>query len=368
MESILYIGMDVHTTNYTLCAYTIEGDKTFGLVKVAPDYLEIVKYVNKMRTHLGDETRIICGYEAGCLGYSLYRDLTRSNIECVILAPSTIPTAPNERKNDYRDAAKIARCLAYNTYKPVYVPDIQDDSVKEYIRMRDNTRAQIKCLKQQILALCMRWKKGYSEGKNWTKKHMVWLHHLKFENSILQEALDEYLAQLEDGLAKLKRYDQKIEEIAELPQYTEKVSKLTCFCGVKKHTALATVVEISDFNRFPSANRFAAYLGLAPGEHSSGDSISHSGITKQGNRHIRTLLIESAQSYARALPGRTSVDLAKRQQGNSAKVIAYANKGSERLKRRYRSMIAHKSKPLAVTAVARELACFMWGMMTEHYA
>lgn len=367
MESILYVGMDVHTTNYTLCSYMIEGDKSFGLIQISPDYLQVVKYVNKMKRNIGNDIRVICGYEAGCLGYSLYRDLTRCGIECVILAPSTIATAPNERKNDYRDAAKLARCLAYNTYKPVYVPDEQDDSIKEYIRMRDNLREHIKTLKQQILALCTRWKITYSDGKNWTQRHMEWLRKLKVENEFLQETLDEYVAQLDEANTKLKRYDQRIEELTELPRYAEKVSKLTCFCGVKRHTALATIVEISDFDRFPTANRFAAYLGLAPGEHTSNNSGPHLGITKQGNRHIRTLLVESAQCYARAIPGHTSIELVKRQQGNSPKVIAYANKGSERLKRRYRAMIANKPKPLAVTAIARELACFIWGMMTEHY-
>lgn len=234
--------------------------------------------------------------------------------------------------------------------------------------MRDNLREHIKTLKQQILALCTRWKKSYSDGKNWTQKHMDWLRKLKFENEFLQETLDEYVAQLDDALNKLKRYDQRIEEMAELPRYAENISKLTCFCGIKKHTALATIVEISDFNRFPTANHFAAYLGLAPGEYSSNNSGPHLGITKQGNRHIRKLLVESAQCYSRAIPGRTSVALAKRQQGNSTKVITYANKGSERLKRKYRAMIVNKPKPLAVTAVARELACFIWGMMTEHYA
>ena len=89
MESILYVGMDVHTTNYTLCSYMIEGDKSFGLIQISPDYLQVVKYVNKMKRNIGNDIRAICGYEAGCLGYSLYRDLTRCGIECVILAPPT---------------------------------------------------------------------------------------------------------------------------------------------------------------------------------------------------------------------------------------------------------------------------------------
>ena len=338
MESILYVGMDVHTSNYTLCTYSIEDDREFGLVKFEPDYLNIVRYVKRLKEHHGQETRIICGYEAGGLGYSLYRSLTANSIECVILAPSTMPKAPNERKTDYRDAAKIARCLAYNSYRNVYIPDAEDEAVKEYIRMRDNTKDHIKQLKQRILALCTRWRKEFNGTKKcWTVAHMKWLQHLEFDNPVAQEAFDEYVIQLNEANARLKRYDERIEKWADLPRYAEKVARLTCFCGIKTHVALATIAEVSDFNRFP-----------------------------QGNSHIRKLLTEAAQCYARALPGRPSAELLKRQRGNDPKVISYANKGNERLKRKYRSIAARKPRPLAVIATARELACFIWGMMTDH--
>lgn len=367
MESILYVGMDVHSTNFTVCTYSISEDKEFGLAQFKPDHMNIVRYVNRMKEHHGQDTRIICGYEAGGLGYSLYRSLKECGVECVILAPSTMPKAPNERKTDFRDAGKIARCLAYNTYKSVYIPDEEDEAVKEYIRMRDNTKEHIKQLKQRILALCMRWRKEFhGTKKNWTIAHMKWLQHLKFENEIAQEAFDEYVIQLNEAIERVKRYDAKIEKWAQLPRYAEKVSKLTCFCGIKTHVALATIAEVADFDRFPNANRFAAYLGLVPGEYSSGAHINRLGITKQGNSHIRKLLIEAAQCYARSLPGKTSSLLLKRQAGNDPKVIAYANKGNERMKRKYRSIAVRKPKPLAVTATARELACFIWGMMTNH--
>ena len=367
MKSILYVGMDVHSTNYTLCTYTIETDRTFGQVQIKPDFQNIKRYVKRLKEEYGQDTEIICGYEAGGLGYSLQRWLTANRIECVILAPSTMPKAPNERKNDFRDAVKIAKCLAYNTYSKVYVPDTEDEAIKEYIRMRDNTKDHIKQLKQRIVALCTRWRKEFNGTKKlWTIAHMNWLQHLKFENIVAQEAFDEYVIQLNEANVRLKRYDERIEKWAELPRYAVSVSKLTCFCGIKTHVALATIAEISDFSRFPNANRFVAYLGLAPGEYSSGNSINQLGITKQGNSHIRKLLTEAAQCYARAIPGKISSQLRKRQEGNDPKVIAYANKGNERLKRKYRSIAFRKPKPVAVTATARELACFIWGMMTNH--
>ena len=164
--------------------------------------------------------------------------------------------------------------------------------------------------------------------------------------------------------------DRRIEELAQEDAYREPVKKLSCFLGIKTHTALATIVEVGDFKRFPTADRFASYLGLVPGERSSGDSQIRLGITKAGNCHVRTLLTEAAQCFSRGRVGYKSRVLKKRQEGNTPEVIAYADRANERLRRKYYQMVLGKNKKanVAKTAVARELACFIWGMMTDHIA
>ena len=92
MKSITYIGMDVHTTNYTLCCYSVEDDRFFAEIEVKPDYQDVLKYINRLKSQRGKEAEIMCGYEAGCLGYSLYHQLTYHGVDCVILAPSTMPS------------------------------------------------------------------------------------------------------------------------------------------------------------------------------------------------------------------------------------------------------------------------------------
>ncbi|MCD8154953.1 MAG: transposase [Clostridiales bacterium] len=111
-------------------------------------------------------------------------------------------------------------------------------------------------------------------------------------------------------------------------------------------------------------------MGLTPGEDSSGDSQNRLGITKAGNTHLRRLLVESAQSYTRGQIGYKSKGLKARQAGNSADVIVYADKANERLRRRYYKMVLGNNKKtnVARTAIARELACFIWGMMTGNIA
>ena len=366
MTSILYIGMDVHTTNYTLCAYCMENRQAFGRIQIEPDYKRILQYIEEMKKVRGKNTKIVCGYEAGCLGYSLYHSLKDHGVSCVILAPSTMATAQNERKTDYRDAEKIAKCLAYGTYSPVHVPTQGDEAVKEYIRMRDAHKLALKRVKQEIIALCHRHGKQYTLQSHWTQAHLAWLKALRFHDPVLQETFEEYLIQYHQMTEKLERYDKRILELSGKEEYAEKVSKLICFNGIREHTALSAIVEIGDFNRFPTAEHFAAYLGLVPGEHSSGDTTRRTGITKRGNAHLRLLLTESAQCYSRGQIGKKSKTLKARQEGNDPAVIAYADKANERLKRKFRKIAYRRPHNVAATAVARELACFIWGMMTNH--
>ena len=371
MKRILKIGMDVHSINYTLCAMEpVIGaeDRVFATVQVTPDYKNIILFIENLKQKLGRKNTydIECGYEAGCLGYSLYNQLTAAGVKCVILAPTTMLTEQGQRiKTDGRDAHLIAQCLSYGGYHSVYIPTEQDDSVKEYVRMRDDHKKALKKIKQQIGMFCIRHG-HYYEGTNWTIAHLKWLKKLEL-TPMYQETLDEYLASYEEQTAKIERFDARIEEIASQAEYTEKVKKLGCLLGIKTHTALSLVVETGDFTRFAKGNVYAAYLGLAPGEHSSAVKVNRLGITKAGNSHLRLLLVEAAGGICKGAIGHKSKALRQRQKGNSAEIIAYADKANARLRSKYYRLIRHgKKRNVAVAAVARELACFVWGMMTDN--
>jgi transposase len=272
-------------------------------------------------------------------------------------------------KTDKRDAGKIARCLAYHTYSAVHIPTASDNAVKEFVRMRDAAKDDLKQTKQQLIAFCTRNGKRFTEGKNyWTQKHIAWLNKLDFGDTYLQETFREYFATYYQKLDKVERHDKRIEEIAHQEEYKERVGKLCCLIGVKEHTALATIVEIGDFHRFATAERFSAFVGLVPGEDSSGGSIHRTSITKAGNSHVRKLLVEAAQSYSRGAVGSKSKALKSRQAGNDPMVIAYADRANERLRRKCYKIQFNSKRNIAVTAVARELACFMWGLMTNNIA
>jgi transposase len=294
------------------------------------------------------------------------------------MAPTTMAKTANagKHKTDRLDSEMIAKCLADRNYHAVHIPTEEDDQVKEYIRMRDDHKLALKKIKQQILAFCLRRGLHYSDPDskskphNWTQKHLKWLRdQASALNGEYKDALEEYLGTFDYLTDKITRLDQKIEEISQKDTYREKVKHLSCFIGVKTVTAMGVLSEVGDFSRFKSAEQFASYLGLVPGENSSGGSRNMLSLTKAGNCHVRRLLIESAQSYARGRIGAKSKELLKRQEGVEPKYVAYADKANERLRRKfYRLTEDGKIRNVAVAAVAHELSCFIWGMMTDHVA
>lgn len=370
-NSTVYVGMDVHKESFTLADYTIDTEKSSHSRRTLADYKEVLKFLEYLRTIYGNDANFVCGYEAGCLGYSLYHQLTNHNVNCVILAPTTMLEIRSGKriKTDKRDAELIAKCLAQHNYSPVHIPTVVDEQTKEFLRMRNDHKIALKKIKQQILSFCLRHGYHYEGKKHWTGAHMTWLKTLTVED-LYKEILDEYLLTYITLSDKIERLDQRIEELALKDEYKESVRKLRCFIGVQTHTALSVIVEVGDFKRFESAEKFASYIGLVPGEESSGDDTNRLGITKAGNGHIRFLLTEAAQCYGRGQIGHKSKELKAKQAGNTSQVIAYADKANERLRRKFYKMVLGKSKKhnVATTAVARELACFMWGMMTDNIA
>ena len=185
---------------------------------------------------------------------------------------------------------------------------------------------------------------------------------------MLKETLQEYLVLYYTLSEKVDIYNTRIEELSHTQRYEEPVKKLCCLNGIGVHTAMCALVEVGDFHRFEKASNFASYLGLVPGEDSSSDRQRRTGITKAGNSHLRRLLIESAQCLSRGRIGQKSKTLKVRQKEVDPQIAAYSDRANERLKRKFHRIALHSKHNIAKTAAARELACFMWGMMTGNLA
>lgn len=366
MNTVVYIGIDVHKDAYTLSSFLFSTNSVFGQSKIASKSDLVKKYVARIKkTYPGFD--VLCGYEAGPTGYGLYRDLERYGIPCVIMAPTTIPKASGDRvKTDRLDASNLSKHLAFGTYSAVQVPTAKDEAVKNFTRLRNTRKKALKKAKQNLLSFLLRVGRVYPDGSYWTQRHDTWLKKQEFSDPVDQETFKEYLQEVIDQQEKVNRYDERIEEIAAQEEYREQVAKLRCFRGVETHTALSLVTEIGDFTRFSTAQQFSSFLGLVPSEDSSGKREKRGEITKAGNSRLRLLLVESANSTLRSnIYGKKSKRLITRQMGQESDVIAYADRANRRLHKVYnrlvsRGVLSNKAK----VAAARELSCFIWGMMT----
>lgn len=369
MKSIVYVGMDVHKDSYSLYAIEPSTGEKLGETKIAAEIKLLKKFIQNISKKYDVPPKFITGYEAGCLGYSLYNEITALGIECHIMAPTTMYSSSKKKlvKNDKVDAKMIATNLVNGTYSSVYVPDAKDNEIKEYVRMRKNFKLAQKKIKQQINSFLLRLGYSFPGKSKWTKVHLKWLNELPLSGH-LKIILEEYLLQFDELSEKVARYDQELETLSHSDRYENPVQKLRAIKGIDTLSGMTIHVEISDFSRFASAPAFAAYLGLTPNEHSSGASIRRGGITKQGNATVRSTLIECAQGVARGKIGLKTKGIKLKQKGQPAAVIRYADQAALRLQRKFNRLInSGKAYNVAIAAIARELACFVWGMETNQF-
>jgi transposase len=279
MESLLYVGMDVHKDWITIVVFRNDEQNPFICIRKKNETYIVKKYFTKLQ----EKGKLQCCYEAGFSGFHQYRILKEMGIPCLVAAPGLVPRKPgNHIKTDNRDAESLAMNLRAGMLTPVHIPTATDEAVRDYLRMRDDFKMDQKRKKQQLLSFLIRL--GYKyDGNYWTGMHRKWIKSIKTLLPLQKETLTEYLIALEELDQKLILLEGRIEKIANIEQYTEQVGELMCFKGIGTLTALSLVVEIGDFRRFASAEKLMGYLGLVPSEHSSGNKIKQGGITKAGN-------------------------------------------------------------------------------------
>jgi len=245
----------------------------------------------------------------------------------------------------------------------VHAPSKAEEAVRDLCRCREAVKKDLGRMRHRLLKFALRHGFHYTHGKNhWTKRHMQWLRGLKFEDVISQTVFLEYLSQVEDQSERLEALDRKLEEVSREEPYKTPVGWLRCFHGIDVVTGLSLVAELYAIERFHSARQLMSYLGLTPGEHSSGEREQHGGITKAGNGRVRRLLVEAGWQYRRS--GVAGQTLKKRREGQPEWVIRIAKKAHKRLHKRYWRLTNQGKTPNeAVVSVARELTGFIWGVL-----
>lgn len=360
-ENSTYVGMDDHKKSINVAVLLPSGEVVEW--RIANEARAIQRMVKKLRKVA--EGRVVCCYEAGPGGYVLQRRLQKLEVECQVVAPSRTPKRPGARiKTDRRDALELAKLLRGGLLEEVFPPSAEQEATREVCRCRESLQKDLTRSRQRVTQFLLRRGLSYGGGKNWTERHRRWLHQIQMEQGHDQQALDCYVwavEQLEQQVAHLK---EKLVELSEQPEYRQAVAALRCFRGIDTLTAIMLVCELYSFGRFGSPRGLMNFLGVVPGEESSGERERKMGITKTGNNHVRRLLVEAAWHYRhRPAVGKS---LEARRAGQPAEVIAHADKAMLRLNRRYwRLLMRGKASPKAVVAVARELVGFLWAVLYQ---
>jgi transposase len=329
MTRVLYIGMDVDKEKI-IVAKLAKSAKVTEERAIANRPEAIRKYF----AALSKEADVMATYEAGCFGFGLYHQLTDLGVAAIVAAPGLIPRKPSDRlKTDRRDARTLAFALRAGQITGVHVPTKQDESVRDYLRMCEDMRDDLRKCKQRILHLLLRRGIRYEQAGAWTVKHKNWLATLDLGSPLDRQTLDSYLARLQELESTCSQLTSELETIAEGDRYRDPVRTLRTFKGIKTLIALSLIAEIGDFRRFSSAAQFMAFLGLVPSEHSSGNKRRQGGITKAGNSHLRRLLVEAAWHYRSYHP--SSRVLVERRRGVDPRIISYVNRAGRRLNRKY---------------------------------
>jgi transposase len=309
--------------------------------------------------------RLTFCYEAGPTGYGLYRQIESLGHECVVVAPSLVPKKPGDRvKTNRRDALSLVKLLRAGELTAVWVPDPRHEAMRDLSRVRGAAVEDLRAKRQQVSSFLLRQGLHYGGKKTWTKAHMSWLASQKLEHPEQRIAFEEMLLAVRQAQERIERLERAIR--AAVPDWSlaEVVTALMAMRGIDLISATTFLAEIGDLSRFRTPRELMAYLGLVPSEDSTGDTVKRGPITKAGNRRARRTLVECSWSYQH--PPRVGKKKQEKVAAAPRAVREIAWKAQCRLSARYRALIRKgKLKNVAVTAVARELAAFIWAISRE---
>jgi transposase len=357
-RQVRYIGLDVHRASVAVAIADDEGaPRSYGNIANDPSA------IRTLMTRLGGPyVQLRVAYEAGPTGYALHRQLSSMGIECIVVAPSLIPKRPGDKvKTDRRDALKLARLLRSGDLTAVWVPDEAHEALRNLVRARADAKVDQLRAKHRLSKFLLRQGCHPPVGmKNWSQRHFQWLRQVHFEHAADQIVFTDYLAVVTAASERIKRLEAALQQCATSSSQVAVVRALQAFRGIGFLTAVTIVAEAGDLRRFRTAPQLMAYTGTVPSESSSGGKQQRGPITKTGNGLLRHVLGEAAH-HARHAP-RVAGTLKQRQADLPPEIVELAWRAQLRLHMRYRHLSSRIGARKALTAVARELAGFIWAV------
>jgi len=278
----LFVGLDVHKESIAVAHAEAERiDPPHFVGSIGPRQADIDQLIRRLH---GKAPRLVFAYEAGPCGYVLHRYLTGKGLDCRVVAPSLIPKRPGDKvKTDRRDAVELARLLRSGDLTPVYVPRVEDEAIRDLCRARDAARVTLKAAKLRLKSFLLRQGLHYTGRADWNAAHRRYLSKVVCPTAAQQIVFQESGRAVDEQVDRLGRLEQELREVGSQWRLTPVVEAVQALRGVQWLGALTVVAELGDLTRFASPRQLAAFVGLIPSEHSSGDTRRQGGITKAGN-------------------------------------------------------------------------------------
>jgi transposase len=357
---LIHLGMDV-SVNTIVVGVLRPGEEIPVVDRVFNDEESIRRLIGRF----ADRRALSACYEAGPGGYELYRLLSSMGVVCEVVAPSLIPKGSSDRvKTDKRDAIRLARLHRAGELTAIRVPTPAEEAVRDLVRARADVLGDRKRMQQRLSAVLMRHGRVWRGGSRWTLAHRAWIGQQVFDEPALTRVVATYRGGLAAREAELAAVETELASWAVAPPLAPTVARLGAYRGIAALTGMTLAAEVVDWRRFATARAFMGFSGLIPSEYSSGERTRRGQITKAGPVGVRTALIEAAWAYQHR-PG-IGATLSRRQTDATPQTLARSWTAQQRLHAKYKKMTGRGKPPgVAVVALARELAGFVWAEMTS---
>jgi len=287
--SRIYVGVDVHVRHWQVTVRTIDAEHWRG--RIPGDWESLRKILERYRSQA-----ITVVYEAGYCGFWLQDEIKAWGGECLVTPPSLIPSESGNRvKTDRIDSARLALLLSRGLLKAVWVPDAQTRRERQVLRRRRQlvrARVRVQCqIKSELRCYGIEFP---SQIGAWSESFVRWLWCFQLGDRWQSESFRRLLTLYEQLGALVKAQTALLKELAESERYQSQVAILISVPGIGLLTAMEILLELGDIRRFANGRKLAAYVGLTPGQYSSGEKVRLGSISKAGQPQLRASLIEAS--------------------------------------------------------------------------
>lgn len=250
-----------------------------------------------------------------------------------IIAPQYVKPFVKHQKNDRNDAEAICTAMRQPNMKFVPAKNEEQQDIQALHRARTRLVNHRTALVSQMRGLLL--DRGVTIGVSISRARRAIPEIIADPGNGLTEMAREIIGELYEFLGqidvRIKAFDRRIEAV--FRANATACQRIARICGVGPKTATAVIAAVGDGAEFKNGRHLAAWMGLVPRQHSSGNRQILMGISKRGDQHLRTLLVHGARSVVRVAAGKTDalirwINALRERRGVNRTIVAVANKNA----------------------------------------